>query len=132
MAIGHFEKRQLLPDQIDWNFNLVFDGNTDVHRMAQEFAPHLTHLGLYPPIPPEWLHTAILRISTTEEYREEEMLLEADKVQLGVRGLELPEFRFDSWWLLFENVVFHISPGDEFTKLYDIVTESLVAEVGEE
>lgn len=132
MATDHFEKRDLLPGQVDWNFNLIFAGDKDVVRMVEEYAPSLKHPGLHQPAPPEWLHATVLSMGTTEDYTEEEMLSVAEKVQLRVNELTLPEFSFDSWWMLFGNVVFHISPDDEFTKLYDIVTTSLAEVVGNE
>lgn len=133
MSIDHFEKRQLLPGQIDWNFNLTFAGNSDVARMVNEYAPILTHPELlHKPVPPQWLHATVLRLGTTEQITESEALAVAAKVQEAVVNLELPEFRFDSWWLLFGNIVFHISPDDEFTKLYDIVTTALAEVVGKE
>ena len=132
MATDHFEKRQLLPGQIDWNFNLIFAGNPDVSRMAEQYAPFLTYPGLYKPAPSEWLHSTILRVGTTDEFSEAEMRAVAAKVQENVDGIRLPEFRFDSWWLLFGNVVFHISPDDELTKLYDVVTVALTEVVGAE
>ena len=46
--------------------------------------------------------------------------------------LELPEFNFDSWWLWGGNVVLHISPEDEFTKIYDAVISALESVVGPE
>ncbi len=87
---------------------------------------------LHKPIPAEWLHTTVLNLGTTKDISEAEALAVAEKVQQGVSKLKLPEFRFDSWWLLFGNVVFHISPDDEFTKLYDIVRDALEAVVGSE
>lgn len=132
MATDHFEKRQLLPGQIDWNFNLIFKGDEAVAKMVNEYKPALIHPGLYPPVPPEWLHTTILRVGTTEEFTEDEMLAVAEKVQADIDGLSLPEFSFDSWWMLFGNVIFHISPDDEFTKLYDVVTASVASVLGSE
>jgi len=132
MAIDHFEKRQLRPGQVDWNFNLIFAADPDVARMAEQYAPLLNHPGLYKPVPTEWLHSTILGIGTTEMFSEAEMLAVADKVQEHVAGIKLPKFRFDSWWLLFGNVVFHISPDDELTKLYNVVVASLAEVVGME
>jgi len=132
MAIDHFEKRQLKPGQVDWNFNLIYAGDPAVATMVEQYRPFLTHAGLYDPIPPEWLHTTVLSMGTTEEYSETEMLAVAERVQTKVAELTLPEFSSDSWWMLFGNVVFHISPDDQYTKLYDVVRESVTEVVGSE
>ena len=84
MAVDHFEKRNLLPGQIDWNFNLIFAGDQAIAKMASEYKAALTHPGLYTPVPPEWLHTTILRIGTTDEFTEAEMIAVAENVQIGV------------------------------------------------
>ena len=78
------------------------------------------------------MHSTILRVGTTDEFSEIEMRAVAYEVQENVANIRLPEFRFDAWWLLFGNVVFHISPDDEFTKLYDIVAVALTEVVGAE
>jgi|GEM_PF-1901112 2'-5' RNA ligase len=130
MAIDHFERHFYKKDQVDWNFNLIFDGQPAVADMAQEYAKIIRHPGLYDPIPVEWLHATILRIGLTDDYTESEMLAVAAKVQASVAGLDLPEFSFDSWWLWSGGIVLHITPDDEFGKLYDHVLAALEAVVG--
>lgn len=130
MAIDHFERHFYKKDQVDWNFNLVFDGQPAVADMVRDYAKIIPHPGLYDPIPPEWLHATILRIGLTDDYTEAEMLAVAAKVQLSVAGLDLPEFSFDSWWLWSGGIVLHITPDDEFGKLYDHVLAALTAVVG--
>jgi 2'-5' RNA ligase len=98
--------------------------------MAEEYAEALQHPGLYKPVPPQWLHSTILRIGLVDDYTETEMLAVVDKLQERLANLKLPEFFFDSWWLWGGNVVFHISPDDQFTKIYDEVIAALEAVVG--
>jgi 2'-5' RNA ligase len=132
MATDHFERHRVKAegDKPWWNFNVVFDNQPDVVRMAQQYAPLLQHPGLYEPIPPQWLHSTILAVGTTHEFTELEMLAVADKLEPLLANLELPEFQFDSWWIWEGNVVLHISPEDEFTRIYDAVTEALTQTVG--
>lgn len=118
--------------KVDWNFNLVFDGQPAVAEMVREYAKVIRHPGLYDPIPTEWLHATILRVGLTDDYTEEEMLAVAAKLQESLAELVLPEFSFDSWWLWSGGVVLHISPDDEFTKLYDHVVKALEQVVGPE
>ena len=133
MSFDHFEKRKLMPGQIDWNFNVTFTGDSAVERMVQDYEPVLNHPDLlHKPVPAEWLHATVLRLGTTEEISEVEALAIAEKVQEAVLTLKLPDFRFDSWWLLFGNVVFHISPDDQFTKLYEIVKAAMTEVIGKD
>jgi 2'-5' RNA ligase len=131
MAIDHFEKHFYQKDRVDWNFNVLFDGQPDVARMAEEYAPVLDNPGLYKPIPSQWLHSTILRVGFVEDYTENEMLEVADKLQEQLANLKLPEFFFDSWWLWGGSVVLHISPDSEFNKIYKAVIGSLREVVGE-
>jgi 2'-5' RNA ligase len=132
MATDHFERHGVQPGHVDWNFNVVFNDQPDVAQMAEEYAEIIRHPGLYPPIPSQWLHSTILAVGSTDDYTEEEMLAVAAKLQSSLAQLTLPEFVFDSWWLWSGGVVLHISPADEFTKLYDHVIEALKAVVGPE
>jgi hypothetical protein len=129
MSIDHFEKHQR-KSPIDWNFNLLFDNQTEVIELSKHYKPALEHSGLYDPIPVDWLHATILRVGLLEDYTEQEMLAVADSLQLKLNGLSLPEFHFDSWWLWGGNVVFHLSPDKEFGQLYNAVIKSLQEVVG--
>lgn len=131
MAKDHFEKHHYQKDRVDWNFNLLFEGQQDVARMIEEYAPLVNDPGLYNPIPTKWLHATILRVGLLQDYAEAEMLAVAAKLQDSLATLELPEFFFDSWWLWGGNVVLHISPDDEFSKIYHCVIDVLRAVVGD-
>lgn len=124
MAIDHFEKHAR-KSPVDWNFNLVFDNQQSVAELAEHYKATLEHPGLYPPVPSEWLHATILRVGLLEEYTQDEMLAVAEVLQSKVSNLELPEFRFDSWWLWGGNVVFHLSPGEQLAQLYDALESAL-------
>lgn len=130
MAKDHFEKQDFKPGQVSWNFNLVFDDQPAVAKMAEEYATAIQHPGLYPPIPPQWLHATILAVGSPDDYSQAEMLEVATKLQTTLAQLVLPEFSFDSWWLWGGNVVLHVSPDDEFGKLYDHVIKALQSVVG--
>lgn len=131
MATDHFQKHFFKDNQVDWNFNVLFN-DPAVSKLAEAYAKVIRHPGLYDPIPPQWLHATILRVGLVEDYSEAEMLAVAAKLQQNLAGLSLPEFSFDSWWLWDGNVVLHISPDDEFSKIYDQVVAALEAVVGPE
>jgi 2'-5' RNA ligase len=130
MAKDHFAKHYIKDNQVDWNFNVVFNECPAVAEMAKKYAPLVTHPGLYDPIPPKWLHATILRIGLVEDFTEREMLKVVDLLTPLLARMDLPEFRFDSWWLWGGNVVLHISPEDEFTKIYDAVVDAMEKVVG--
>jgi 2'-5' RNA ligase len=130
MALDHFEKHFYKNNQIDWNFNVLFDGQPAVTAMAEQYAKIIQYPGLYKPIPPQWLHATILRVGLIDDYSEAEMLAVAAKLQQSLAELNLPQFSFDSWWLWGGNVTLHISPDDEFTKIYDHVIAALESVVG--
>lgn len=132
MATDHFLKRRLKENQIDWNFNVIFEGQPAVEEMVRKYAPALRHPGLYDPIPAQWLHATILSMGTVEDFTEQEMLAVADKLEPLLANLNLPVFNFDSWWLWGGNMVLHISPEDEFTKIYDAVIRAAEQVVGPE
>jgi 2'-5' RNA ligase len=132
MAIDHFLLRHIKDNQVDWNFNVVFEGQPAVAEMSKQYAPAIQHPGLYKPIPPQWMHATILSLGTVEDFTEQEVQAVAAKLEPILARLELPEFNFDSWWLWGGNVVLHISPEDEFTKIYDAVISALESVVGPE
>lgn len=132
MAKDHFETHYYQKDRVDWNFNVLFTGKTDVARMAQDYEPLLKHSGLYDPIKPEWLHSTILRVGLVDDFTEEEMLKVVDTLIPKLASLTLPEFVFDSWWLWSGNIVLHISPDDQYGAIYDAVIESMQEVVGDE
>ncbi len=132
MAKDHFRTHPQNGKQY-WNFNILVGKYPDVARMQYEYAPTLTQLpGLYDPIPTEWLHMTILTLGTTDDYTEEELLHVADVLAPKLAIIQLPELAFDSWWQWGGNIVFHISPHDELSKVYDAVIESLREVIGDE
>jgi 2'-5' RNA ligase len=132
MSQDHFEKHAYQKGKIDWNFNVTYNDQPAVAAMAEAYKSVIQHPGLYPPIPPQWLHATILRVGTTDEYTEAEMLAVAEKIQEEVTRITFLKFSFDSWWLWDGNVCFHLSPDDEFKKLYDVVISALESVVGPE
>lgn len=133
MAKDHFKEHSYQKDGIDWNFNILVGEQSDVMRMANDYAPALLACeGLYDPIPLAWLHMTILRVGLTSEFTESEMDRVADVLELKLSHIQLPELIFDSWWQWGGNIVFHISPHDELSKVYDAVVEALREVVGED
>lgn len=133
MAKDHFKKHAYQKDRIDWNFNILVGLQPDVARMASEYVETLSQLdGLYDPIPPEWLHMTVLRVGLTDDYTNEEMQKVADALTPKLTKLNLPELTFDSWWQWGGNIVFHISPDETLTAVYDAVIEALKEIVGED
>lgn len=130
MAKDHFETHYYQKKRVDWNFNVLFTGETDVIRMVNEYAPYLDHPGLYDPIPAEWLHSTILRVGLTNDFSEEEMLKVADVLASKLANLVLPEFIFDSWWLWGGNVVLHITPDEQYREIYNCVIEAMQTVIG--
>jgi hypothetical protein len=49
MATDHFKAYAHLDGAIDWNFNILFDGQPQVARMAEAYAESIRHPGLYRP-----------------------------------------------------------------------------------
>jgi len=132
MAIDHFQEHYYQKGRVDWNFNVVFNGQADVERMLREYAPLLDHPGLYPPIPLQWLHATVLRVGLLEDFTEQEMLTVAEALAPKLAKLQLPEFVFDSWWMWGGSVCLHITPHDQFSLIYDCVIEAMQAVVGKE
>ncbi|HET8709479.1 MAG TPA: 2'-5' RNA ligase family protein [Candidatus Saccharimonadales bacterium] len=132
MARDHFVRHNHHEGVIDWNFNVVLGQEPSVAAMAETYRPILQKPWFYDPIPNEWLHTTILRIGTVADYTEEEMLAVADKVQVRVNELQLPEFHFGPHIIIHGNVCLKIEPESELEKLYAAVTESLEEVVGAE
>ena len=128
MARDHFEKHSYQKGKIDWNFNILFDDQPQVAQMAQKYAKLLDHPGLYPPIPPQWLHATVLRIGTTDEYSEVEIMQMADKLESKLASLSLPEFLLGPWWIWSGNPVLHITPEGPLAELFKL-TLSMVEEV---
>jgi 2'-5' RNA ligase len=113
-----------------WNFNVLFTGQLRVAEMAERYGRVLQHPGLYPPLPPQWLHATILAVGSVDDYSEQEMLSVADAVASKLAALDLPEFVFDSWWLWDGNVDLHITPSDEFSKIYDCLVDAMESVLG--
>jgi 2'-5' RNA ligase len=130
MATDHFERhKREIPT--DWNFNILCNAIPAIKNLAKQYAVALNHTGLYNPIPEPWLHITVLRVGSTSEYTKEEMIQVADHLALKLQTVQLPEFFLDSWWLWGGNVVLHMSPDDQFSKIYSALRESLREVVGD-
>ena len=81
MAIDHFLLRHIKDNQVDWNFNVVFEGQPAVAEMSKQYAPAIQHPGLYKPIPPQWMHATILSLGTVEDFTEQEVQAVAAKLE---------------------------------------------------
>jgi 2'-5' RNA ligase len=132
MATDHFETHFYQANRVDWNFNVLFRNQPDVDRMVREYAPLVTHAGLHDPIPTNWLHCTILRVGFVTDFTEGEMLEVVRRLRPMLGALELPEFAFDSWWLWSGNVVLHLTPDGQFSRIYDAVIDAMVQVVGKE
>ena len=132
MAQDHFEKHFKPAGSKAWNFNVTFKDQPAVADLASHYGSALMHPGLYKPIPVEWLHSTILSIGSIDDYSDEEMLAVTKLLEPELAKLKLPKFTFDSWWLWGGNIVLHISPDNEFAKIYDAVEQVLEQVVGPE
>lgn len=129
MAVDHFEEYRSMLHSPWWNFNVLFNDQPAVEQMVKAYAKPLQHPGLYPPIPAMWLHATILAVGQVNDFSEQQMLAVAETLQPKLSALELPEFIFDPWWIL-GSIELHITPGDQFAKIYHLVEESLMTVVG--
>lgn len=132
MAQDHFVRHNRRDGDIDWNFNVTFGDLSEVVAMAKAYEPLLRRPELYSPIPPDWLHSTILRVGTTYEYTETEMLAVAELTQDSLSNVHLPQMHLGPPKLIFGNVCFAIKPEIQLEKLYTVVTESLRRVVGPE
>ncbi len=134
MAQDHFERHSHNAGQagvLDWNFNIIFD-EAAVHRWAEEYSSLLKRPELYEPIPPQWLHSTILRVGRYEDYTQEEMLQVADRVQELVRDVKLSTCQFGTYKNIHGNVTFALTPEEQIEKLYSAVVTALEEVVGPE
>lgn len=130
MALDHFEKHSYQKGKTDWNFNIVFNDGPQVAQMAQEYAKLLTHPGLYPPIPSQWLHATVLRIGTTDKYTAPEIIQVAEKLEPQLAKLSLPEFLLGPWWIWSGNPVLHITPEAPLVELFNLTLATVEEVVG--
>jgi 2'-5' RNA ligase len=132
MVEDHFLKHYYRSNRVDWNFNILFDDQPSVGQMAECYKSSISHPGLYPPIPARWLHATILRVGLLEDFSEAEMLAVTDILKVSLARLELPVFTFESWWIWDGSPVLHISPGNQFMKIYDHVVAALQQTIGKD
>lgn len=130
MAQDHFERHNHYEGVVDWNFNVTFEEEPRVAAMVDAYRPLLTRPELYEPVPARWLHATILRVGTTDEYTEAEMLAVAKQVQTRVQAIKLPDFHFGEPKIIFGNITFPIEPEAELEMLYKLITEYLESVVG--
>lgn len=132
MIQDHFERHNHHAGAVDWNFNIVFDNQSELAAMVEAYKPLLVRPELYEPIPTQWLHGTILRVGKLEDYTEDEMLAVAGKVQDRLHGIQLPRFSFEELMIVNGNICFRITPEDALEQLYIAVTEALQEVVGAE
>lgn len=130
MAEDHFIKHPHPPGEEDWNFNVVFNDQPQVAEMVAKYAKLLDHRGLYPPIPGEWLHATILRVGTTDEYTEAEMMQVAQALEPKLAAMKLPEFQLGLWWMWGGTPVLHIAPEDPLETVFDLIMAEIKKVVG--
>jgi 2'-5' RNA ligase len=130
MTQDHFQKNNCYVGKTDWNFNIVFDDQPQVAQLAKKYSKALQHPGLYPPVPGKWLHLTILRIGTTSEYSEAEMLAVARKLKPQLAGLKLPEFKLGPWWMYDGMPMLHIAPEGQLEELFNLVMSEVESVVG--
>jgi 2'-5' RNA ligase len=130
VARDHFGAHSYQANRVDWNFNVTFDGSSDVARMVADYSNVVSHPGLYAPVPSEWIHSTILRVGFVSDFTENEMLATSRLLSAELSDLHLPEFVCDSWWLWGGNVVLHLTPEENLTTLYTALLDCLRRVVG--
>ncbi|HEX5744208.1 MAG TPA: 2'-5' RNA ligase family protein, partial [Candidatus Saccharimonadales bacterium] len=130
MAIDHFGKRYAFQKgHTDWNFNIMFDGQPQVAKMAAAYAGAIDHPGLYPPIPAERLHMTVLRVGFTTEYTDAEMAAVTGLLRPKLAGMEMPELVLGPWWI-WGGPVLHVTPEGPLIKVFDAILKSIEEIVG--
>jgi 2'-5' RNA ligase len=132
MAIDHFAKHAYQSGRSDWNFNITFRDQLDVARMLDEYGKIIAPVSklLYAPIPLQWLHLTILRAGFFEDFSVSEMQTVAQKLEPIFANFDLSELAFDSWWLLYGNVILHVSPGDKIEQCYNAIVDMIHETLG--
>jgi 2'-5' RNA ligase len=133
MAEDHFKIHSYMKDdKVDWNFNILFNDLPQVNGMAERYAKLLDHPGLYPPVPPQWLHLTILRVGFTVDFTESEMQAVASRLRPKLASLKLPEFTLGPAWVYKGYPLLHIAPEEPLDQIFQIVVRELKAVVGED
>ena len=130
MAIDHFIRYKAHVKRIDWNFNILFNDQPQVAELAHQYAPLLNHPGLHKPIPAEWLHATVLRVGFLEEFSQDEMLAVAEKLELQLANIKMPQLMLGQWWIWNGGPVLHITPDTELQELFDLLVDALIEVVG--
>jgi 2'-5' RNA ligase len=131
MAIDHFEARKSRIGRTDWNFNFLFENQTQVTELAGQYAPVIQHPGLHKPVPPQWLHATLLRVGFLEDFTEAEMLAVADKLASRLADIQMPELMLGKHWRLWNGGPFlSITPEKQLYAIFRHLMSSLEEVVG--
>jgi 2'-5' RNA ligase len=130
MAKDHFERHFYMKDRVDWNFNLLFDTAPQVGAMAEQYAPLLRHPGLYPPVPPQWLHLTVLRVGFTSEATQQEMEQVCANLAPKLASVAMPEFTVGPAWAYIGYPLLHVTPEEPLDNVFQEVLQALESVVG--
>lgn len=130
MAIDHFKKHFHGTDSIDWNYNILFNNQPHVTKIAQEYSKILNPKNLYPPIPGRWLHITILRVGLTTEFTQEEMLSINKELKPNLKNIEMPKMVFGPPVILDECPVLRVIPEEPLNRLFELVLSAAANVVG--
>jgi 2'-5' RNA ligase len=131
MAIDHFVKHKYARERVDWNFNILFNDQPQVARLARQYQPLIKHQGLYSPVPTQWLHATVLRVGFLEEFSEAEMLAVADVLAPKLANMRLSELLLGQrWWLWNGGPVLGITPKHQLQEVFRQVLKALIIVVG--
>jgi 2'-5' RNA ligase len=130
MAIDHFKKRYAFQEgRSDWNFNILFEGQPQVAKMAAGYADAIDHPGLYPPIPAQWLHMTVLRAGYTTDFTDDEMSAVAAALKPEFAAMKTPELVLGPWWI-WGGPVLHVTPEGPMLEIFDAILKAMEGVVG--
>jgi 2'-5' RNA ligase len=100
--------------------------------MAQRYARLLDHPGLYPPVPPQWLHLTVLRAGFTTEFTESEMQAVAARLEAPLAAQKMITLTLGPAWVYKGYPLLRTLPEEPLEAIFQQVVGALKVEVGEE
>lgn len=131
VARDHFRRHAYQDGHVDWNFNVLFNDQPEIARMAKAYAPYIRHPGLYPPVPGEWLHMTVLRAGYTTEYTDAEMAAVAGILETRLKSMKTPGMTLGPWRIWKGGgPVLRVVPEDPMIDIFNAILASMKKVVG--
>jgi 2'-5' RNA ligase len=132
MAKDHFGIRSFMEGKVDWNFNILFNDQPQIGELATEYAKLLNYPGLYPPVPPEWLHITVLRIGFTTDFTDAEILAVTALLEKPLAAINMPLCTLDPVCLYKGYPLLSPTPVEPFDQVFQEVLNALKSVIGQE